>query len=167
MKRAAFIKSASWGILGLPLIGSQLKKIEGQLDPKLVEEFVRIAHGKVEETIAMHKEYPILLNVAWDWGGGDFETALGAASHVGTQEIILYLLEQGAQMNLLTACVLGEIDIVKSMLAYNPALLHMKGPHGFSALHHANVGGEHALEVKEYLIALGAKETRSPLPVVK
>ncbi len=27
---------------------------------------------------------PALLNAAWDWGGGDFETALAGAAHRGT-----------------------------------------------------------------------------------
>lgn len=34
---------------------------------------------------------------------------------------------------------------------------------GFTLLHHAEKGGEEALEVKEYLLALGAKETKIPL----
>lgn len=40
-------------------------------------------------------------------------------------------------MNFLTLCLLGKTDMVKTMLTAFPELLHMKGPHGFTPLHHA------------------------------
>jgi hypothetical protein len=49
------------------------------------------------------------------------------------------------------------------MLDFSPRILNAKGPHGFTLLHHANKGGEEALEVKDYLMFLGAKETKIPL----
>ena len=55
------------------------------------------------------------------------------------------------------------MDIIKPMLDFFPHALHSKGPHGFTLLHHAQRGGEEALEVKEYLESLGAKETKIPL----
>ena len=55
------------------------------------------------------------------------------------------------------------MDIIKPMIAFSPKLIHAKGPHGFTLLHHAEKGGDDALEVKEYLISLGLKETRIPL----
>ena len=117
----------------------------------------------MDAVIKMHKEFPTLLNSAYDWGGGDFETALGAASHVGYLELVNYLIEQGAQMNFLTLCVLGKTDKVRSMLTTYPFILNMKGPHGFTHLHHANRGGENAAAVKELLEKAGAKETKVPL----
>ncbi len=39
-------------------------------------------------------------------------------------------------------------------------MLHAKEPHGYTLLHHAERGEEEALEVKEYLMSLGLKETR-------
>ena len=94
---------------------------------------------------------------------GDFETGLGAASHVGHKELAQYLLDKGAQANIFTACLFGKIEIVKPMLTAFPKTLNAKGPHGFTLLHHAERGGEEALEVKEYLISLGARETKVPL----
>jgi len=84
-------------------------------------EFVGTSHRDMEKVVEIHKTYPALLNVAWDWCGGDFETALGTASHVGYIELVNYLVENGAQMNFLTLCLLGKTDIVKSMLAAYPA----------------------------------------------
>ncbi|MEO1051214.1 MAG: ankyrin repeat domain-containing protein [Bacteroidota bacterium] len=156
--------ASSAGLL-LPTAFIQAKNQDGppRLKNEIVQEFVGIAHRDINRVKEMHAEHPTLLNAAWDWGGGDFETALGAASHVGNKEIIYYLLGKGAQMNFLTACVLGEMDMVKAMVSYNANLIHMKGPHGFTALHHAIVGGEEAKDVKKYLELFGMKEKKIKL----
>src|SRR4051812_49010218 len=57
------------------------------LDPELVKNFVTAAHTKLDETKAMLEAEPRLINATWDWGGGDFETALGGASHMGRPDI--------------------------------------------------------------------------------
>ena len=109
------------------------------------------------------EEHPTLLNAAHDWGYGDFETGLGAASHVGNKEIATYLLEKGAQFNVFTATLFGNLEIVKSILEISPHIINAKGPHGFTLLHHANVGGDSAKDVVEYLLSLGLNETKIPL----
>jgi hypothetical protein len=76
---------------------------------------------------------------------------------------VQYFLDQGAQANIFTAALFGRMDIIKPMLDFSPSILNAKGPHGFTLLHHANKGGEEALEVKDYLMFLGAKETKIPL----
>jgi ankyrin repeat protein len=111
----------------------------------------------------MLEEYPNLLNAAHDWKGGDFETGLGAASHVGYKELVQLFLEKGAQANIFTACLFGKMEIVKPMLAAFPNTIHARGPHGLTLLHHAVKGGNDALEVKEYLESLGAKEMKVDL----
>lgn len=131
-----------------------------KLSDAVVMEFVGQAHKDLAAVKKLHTEYPTLLNAAWDWGGGDFETALGAASHVGHMELVNYLLESGAQMNFLTLCLLGKTDMINQLLKQHPYLLNMKGPHGFTPLHHANRGGENAVGVKKLLEDLGAKETK-------
>ena len=138
----------------------RLAEERAQLDDALVKEFVGKSHRDMDTVVKLHTEHPTLLNAAWDWGGGDFETALGAASHVGYIELVNYLVSKGAQMNFLTLCLLGKTDLVKAMLTAYPELLHMRGPHGFTPLHHANNGGDDALEVKKHLEELGAKETK-------
>ncbi|MFN9291298.1 MAG: ankyrin repeat domain-containing protein, partial [Planctomyces sp.] len=75
---------------------------------------------------------PGLLNGSVDWGGGDFETALGGASHMGRRDIVTFLLERGARIDLLCAAMLGQLEVVKSFLTLQPALIDAKGPHGFS-----------------------------------
>ena len=48
------------------------------LESSLVEEFVRVAHSDLQRTRELLEQEPGLVNASWDWGGGDFETALGS-----------------------------------------------------------------------------------------
>src|SRR6185295_5254416 len=108
----------------------------------------------------MLENNPQLLHVSNDWGGGDFESGIEAAGHVGNTEIAHYLLGKGARYNIYLACMLGHLETVKNVLTFNPGLLNSIGPHGFTMLHHANKGGEDAKAVVAYLQSLGAKETK-------
>lgn len=121
------------------------------LESALVSEFVLKAHGDIEVVRRLLEQEPELLNAAWDWGGGDWETALGAASHVGHREIALLLLERGARMDVFAAAMLGETDVVRAMLAAQPSLRDSLGPHGIPLVAHAEKGGEQAQEVLELL----------------
>ena len=127
------------------------------LAPAMVNEFVRRAHADLPATKAMLAEQPTLLNATWDWGGGDFETGLGGAGHMGNREIAEFLIGQGARLDIFVASMLGRIDIVRAMLGAWPGLLQSKGPHGIPLIRHARAGGEPAKEVVDYLESLGAK----------
>jgi len=167
MNRINFLKSLSFvgfttaGIPYFSRVNAQTSTDpDPQLDKDLVSMFVGSAHRDMEKVKTMLAETPNLLNAAHDWKFGDFETALGAASHVGYKELVQFLLDKGAQANIFTACLFGKMSIVKPMLEAFPTVLHAKGPHGYTLLHHAEKLGEDALEVKEYLMSLGLKETR-------
>ena len=167
MNRSQFIKGSlvTTGFFALsPLTAlSRNTQNDKQLDKKVVAEFVGAGHGKFDKVKELLEEYPTLLNAAHDWKNGDFETALGAASHVGYKELAQFLIDKGAQANIFTAALFGRIDIIKPMLDLFPSALHAKGPHGFTLLHHAQRGGDDAKEVNDYLVSLGAKETKVPL----
>ena len=120
----------------------------------LVQEFVAKAHGDFERVREMLEGEPGLINATWDWGGGDFETALGAASHMGHKEIANYLLERGARLDLFAAAMLGKLDIVKVALAAYPNAINIPGPHNISLIAHAQAGGEDAKSVLEFLETL-------------
>ncbi|MBI5825122.1 MAG: ankyrin repeat domain-containing protein [Chloroflexi bacterium] len=124
------------------------------LDSKLVEEFVGNAHGNFERVKELLAQEPALVNATWDWGGGDFETALGAASHMGNKTIANYLLEHGARIDIFTAAMLGKLNIVKAALAEYPDALDTPGPHGIPLITHAEAGGEEAKAVVEFLESL-------------
>ena len=126
-----------------------------RLDLDLVGECVRVAHGGLAAVTELVTATPALANACHDWGGGDFETPLGAASHTGQQEIARFLLAHGARMDIFCATMLGEIEIVKAFVAFDPAAIRLKGPHGLSLLHHANKGQDQ--EMIRLLDSLGAE----------
>ncbi len=101
------------------------------LEASLVEEFVGNAHGNLERVRELLQQEPALINATWDWGGGDFETALGAASHMGRKDIANFLLEHGARLDLFAAAMLGKLEIVKAALDAYPEAINTPGPLGF------------------------------------
>ena len=124
------------------------------LDLKLVEEFVGVSHGNFERVKDLLIQEPALINATWDWGGGDFETALGAASHMGNKVIANYLLEHGARIDIFAAAMLGQLEMVKAAILAYPDAIDIPGPHGIPLIDHAEAGGEHAKAVVEYLNSL-------------
>ena len=70
-----------------------------RIDSQLVCEFVGHAHSDLDRIKAMLAEQPALVNAAWDWGAGDWETGLGAAAHMGRRDIAQFLLARGARMD--------------------------------------------------------------------
>lgn len=129
----------------------------------LVKDFVAAGHNDLVKVKAMLAENPNLLYATWDWGGGDFETALEGAGHVGDDEIANYLIGQGARPNIFVLTMLGKTALVKQALEDFPSLLNAKGPHGYTLLHHAKRGGDAAGELLAYLESKGLKEARLPL----
>ena len=120
----------------------------------LVREFVGNAHGDLARVRELLAQEPRLVNAAWDWGGGDWETGLGAAAHMGRGDIAHELLSHGARLDLFAAAMLGELAVVRAALDAFPAALHTPGPHGIPLLAHAKAGGEAAAPVVAYLESL-------------
>jgi len=83
---------------------------------------------------------PELARSVWEWRFGDFESAIGAASHVGRRDIALYLISKGARPTLFTFAMLGYYNVIKSAVDSSPGLQMVKGPHGISLLEHAYAG---------------------------
>lgn len=109
--------------------------------PELVKQFVGKAHGDLEGVKELLEREPGLVNAAWDWGGGDWETGLGAAAHMGRKDIALYLLERGARIDVFAAAMLGKLELVRAVLNDRPQALSLPGPHGIPLLAHAKAGG--------------------------
>src|ERR1044071_2001629 len=120
-------------------------------DRARVKRFVIAGHGNLAAVKAMLAEEPKLINGAIDWGNGDFESALGGASHMGRRDIAEYLLEHNARMDIFAATMLGKLDIVKAAIAAFPNIVHVPGPHGIPLIVHAEKGGEQARAVLEFL----------------
>ncbi len=121
------------------------------LDANLVQQFVGNAHGDLNRVRELLAQEPTLINATWDWGAGDFETALGAAAHMGRRDIAEFLLEKGARLDLFAAAMLGKLEIVRAALEAFPEAIHTPGPHGIPLIAHARAGGQEASEVVQFL----------------
>jgi hypothetical protein len=171
LTRRGFLQSAILSTSGIVLIDTATDSIimaqqqdkpmkirPEPIKPEIVKEFVGAGHGKFDRTKEMLAEMPSLLNATWDWGGGDFETAIGGAGHMGNREIAEFLISKGARMDIFVAAMLGKLEIVRAMITTYPDLKSARGPHGISLLTHAQKGRAESLAVVEYLQSLGLKE---------
>ena len=137
-----------------------------QLNRVLVQDFVIYAHSELEMVKKLLEKEPALIHASMDWGQGDWETGLGGASHMGRRDIVEFLLEKGARIDLFCAAMLGQLDVIKAFLALQPKLIDAKGPHGFSLHFHAQVGGKEAEPVLDFLQSLKKIELK-PNPFLK
>lgn len=127
------------------------------MDPELVHRFVYDAHSDFDSVKELLDQEPKLVNACWDWGGGDWETGLGAAAHMGRKDIAEYLLQHGARIDLYAAAMLGKLSVVQAILDDNPAEKDKPGPHGISLMAHARKGGKESAEVVKLLRSLNKK----------
>ena len=172
MNRKIFLQQAVIGTGGLVAVPYFLS---GQTTPtknppkgdplpsEKVKEFVVAGHSDLDKVKSLLLEFPTLLYATWDWGGGDFETALEGAGHVGNKAIANHLIGIGARTNLFVLTMLGKTTIVKSYLEAFPEYISARGPHGFTFLHHAQKGGDDAKELLEFFQGKGLMETKAPL----
>ncbi len=137
-----------------------------QINRQLAQDFVIYAHSDPSMVAKLLEKEPALLNAAVDWGGGDWETGLGGASHMGRRDIVELLLDRGARIDIFCAAMMGRLDAVRSFLSLQPRLIDAKGPHGFSLHFHAQVGGKDAEEVLAYLQSIKRIELK-PNPFLK
>lgn len=124
-------------------------------DPADVRAVVGASHTRIDEVRKLVEASPALAKASWDWGFGDWESALGAASHMGRPDIAEVLIEHGARPNLFTFAMMGHVDVVRACVAARPGVQRIRGPHGITLLQHARNGGEPAAGVVEYLESLG------------
>jgi hypothetical protein len=122
-----------------------------------VQDFVIFAHGDLDMVKRLLEKEPALLNATVDWGGGDWESGLGGAAHMGRRDIALLLIERGARIDLFAAAMLGHLEVVRAALAAHPGLINARGPHGIPLLAHAKAGGKEAELVLSFLQELAAK----------
>jgi hypothetical protein len=137
-----------------------------QINRLLVQDFVIYAHFDLGMAQKLLAKEPALLNATMDWGGGDWETGLGGASHMGRRDIAEFLLAKGARIDLFCAAMMGQLEAVKAFLTLQPRLIDAKGPHGLSLHFHAQVGGKDAQPVLDYLQSVKHVDLK-PVPFLK
>lgn len=156
------------GLAAAAILGIPARAVAGSGDPatplpagfprqdqSLVREVVAVAHFNEKRVRELVDRHPALVNAWWDWGFGDWESPLGAASHVGNREIAEYLIQHGARIDMFAAAMLGQLDALKAILGANPGSQRTLGPHAIPLLAHAKAGGTGAAAVVEYLEGLG------------
>jgi hypothetical protein len=137
-----------------------------QINRLLVQDFVIYAHSDLAKVKQLLEKEPALLNATMDWGGGDWESGLGGASHMGRHDIVEFLLEKGARIDLFCAAMMGQLNAVKAFLTLQPKLIDAKGPHGLTLHFHAQVGGKRSENVLDYLQSIKKVELK-PIPFLK
>lgn len=131
--------------------------------PELVQEMVVVAHTDIARVTELVTRQPTLAKAAWDWGFGDWETALGAASHMGRRDIAELLLAHGAQPTIFSSAMRGELDVVKAFITASPVVARIRGPHSIPLLAHAKAGGPGAASVVAYLQTIAGADS-DPAP---
>ncbi len=124
-----------------------------------LREFVIAGHWNLPKVKEMLAEFPEILNVPYDWGENDWETAIQGAAHVGSPHVAEFLLAQGAPLEICTAAMLGRQADVERLLAENPALINAHGAHGIPLMAHAALSGN--VSLAQMLLERGEHEEMS------
>lgn len=140
------------------------------IELKIASEVVGVAHFDLVRLKELVDPRPELAKAIWDWGFGDWESAIAAASHVGRKDIVEYLINKGAMPTIFTCAMLGQFEAVKSMINSYPGIQKNLGPHGITLLQHAKTGLEtdgvnksNAQQLVAYLLLLGDADGRQYL----
>jgi hypothetical protein len=131
-------------------------------DPALAREVVGASHRDLKRVRELVERQPALARASIDWGFGDWETCIDAASHVGNKPIADFLLANGAKPTIFSAAMLGQLDVVKAFIAARPGVQRTLGPHGLTLMWHAKQGGADAAAVVQYLTAVGDADVQPP-----
>jgi hypothetical protein len=163
----------------LPLTGNDQQIPPGNasrypaIDETVVAEVVGVSHFDFDRLQVLVNARQELSRATWDWGFGDWESAIGAASHVGRKDIVAYLMSKGARPDIFTFSMLGRYEVVKSMIESTPGVQKIAGPHGISLLQHAKTGlnadstnsNEEAKKLVAFLESLGDADSPQYQPM--
>jgi hypothetical protein len=160
-QRRRFIKSSAFGLIGITAFGYSSAQgtvkpsaiINGEplfyrypsMNDNMVSSIVGAAHANLDKVKELGGRRPELAGAAWDWGFGDWETALGAASHVGRRDIAEFLINNGARPDIFTFTMMGMLKSVQEIIETVPGIQSHTGPHGITLLQHA----KNRLEAKD------------------
>jgi hypothetical protein len=132
---------------------------------EIVREMVTVSHFDLKRVKELVESRPSLAKACWDWGFGDWESAIGAASHMGNRPMAEYLISKGAQPSIFSAAMLGQVDVVKAYVTAQPGVQKIRGPHGITLLAHAKNGGAGAKNVYDFLQSLGDADAEPEAPI--
>ena len=153
-QRRHFIKSSAFGLISVTAFGNlsaqpfvtKMERAENaeplfyrypSMNDEMVSSIVGASHGNFDKVKEMVTARPELAGASWDWGFGDWETALGAASHVGRRDIAEFLISNGARPDIFTYTMMGMLKGVQEIIETVPGIQSHTGPHGITLLQHA------------------------------
>ncbi len=153
-QRRHFIKSSAFGLIGITAFGyssaqnsinNTFNSANGEplfyrypsMNDNMVSGIVGASHGNFDKVKELVGKRPELAGASWDWGFGDWETALGAASHVGRRDIAEFLISNGARPDIFTYTMMGMLKAVQEIIETVPGIQTHTGPHGITLLQHA------------------------------
>ncbi|HEY6504069.1 MAG TPA: hypothetical protein VIZ28_08860, partial [Chitinophagaceae bacterium] len=153
-ERRRFIKSSAFGLIGITAFGYSSAQdtfnktfSPGTSEPlfyrypsmndNMVSGIVGASHGNFDKVKELVTKRPELAGASWDWGFGDWETAIGAASHVGRRDIAEFLISHGARPDIFTYTMMGMLKSVQEIIETVPGIQSHTGPHGITLLQHA------------------------------
>ena len=133
IQRRRFIKSSALGIIGITSFGTiqgkenlhqpvQVSDADSlfyrypSMDDTMVSGIVGASHGNFDKVKELVNARPELAGASWDWGFGDWETALGAASHVGRRDIAEFLIANGARPDIFKYTMMGMLKSVQEII---------------------------------------------------
>ena len=158
MDRKSFLKKSLTGSVFLTTPALLFSQDEPAVfNPEEIQALVFAAHKDLDETRKLLDQNPHLINCTNQRKRGDFETAMGGASHMGRRDIADLLISRGARLDIFNYTFLGYDDFVKKVIEDYPHLLNAPGPHGFTLLHHANAGSR--TKLADWFRAKGLTET--------
>src|SRR6188472_3190603 len=136
----------------------------------MVSSIVGASHGNFDKVKELVSSRPELAGASWDWGFGDWETAIGAASHVGRRDIAEFLMSHGARPDIFTFTMMGMLKSVQEIIETVPGIQTHRGPHGITLLQHAKnrlndknispTDNANVNKVISYLESLGDADTK-------
>jgi hypothetical protein len=153
-QRRRFIKSSVFGLIGITAFDNlsaqtAINKVGSGINAEplfyrypgindtMASGVVGASHGNFDKVKELVNNRPELAGASWDWGFGDWETALGAASHVGRRDIAEFLISHGARPDIFTYTMMGMLKSVQEIIETIPGIQTHGGPHGITLLQHA------------------------------
>ena len=117
---------------------------------EMIDQFVGNAHGNLAKVKELLDKYPSIISANATWT----ETAIQAAAQTGQVEIVNYLIDHGAEYDICTAAMLGNLDCLEDFLKEDAGLVNAWGAHGIPLLYFPVIHAR--LAVAEYLLQHGA-----------
>jgi ankyrin repeat protein len=98
---------------------------------EIIDQFVGNAYGNLAVVRELIVKYPSIVSANASWT----ETAVQAAAQTGQVDIVNYLIDHGAEYDICTAAMLGNLGCMDDFLKEDPNSINARGAHGIPLLY--------------------------------